>query len=88
VGSGCFEGLPAEARQALEDAASLRRRLERLVRALALGSEMAAELLRSAAPPYEVGEVGTDQLLRLSRRCEQEAKLYRGFEHQLSRYPR
>lgn len=87
MGSSCYEGLPAEARQALEDAESLRRRLERLVRALALGSELAAEVLRSAAESAEQGPAKADHMLLLSRRSEEYAQFYRGFERQLSRHP-
>ena len=86
MGSGCYEGLPADARRALEDAESLRRRLERLVQALALGNELAADVLRSAAQSGESGEVGSDRLLLLSRRSEEYAQFYRGFERQLSRH--
>ena len=81
-----MEGIPAEAKRALEDAESLRRRLVRLVHALALGTELAADALRSAANADEIGPREADQMLLLSRESDELAELYRGFEQQLSHH--
>ena len=81
-----YEGLPVEAKQVLEDAEALRRRLERMLHALALGSELAADVLRSAALSGDCGEGKADRLLVLSRRSEEQAQFYRGVESQMSRY--
>ena len=85
---GCYEGLPAEAQQALQDAEALRRRLVRLVQALALGSELAADVLRSAAQSGEVRAGQADQMLLLSKESDEHAELYRLFERQLSHQSR
>jgi len=83
-----YEGLPAEAREALDTARQLRARLERLLHALALGSELAGELVRSAAQT-EAG-IATEprsELLRLAEQSSEHAELYRELERELLRHP-
>ena len=86
MGAPCYEGLPVEAKQVLEDAEALHRRLVRLLHALALGSELAADILRSAALSGDCGEGKADHMLVLSHRSEEHAQFYRGVERQLSRF--
>lgn len=73
--------LPAETRQVLQDARRLHERLLRLLAALMLASEMAAELLDKAAA--DRGD-DSDELTLAAERARRNAHLYRDFARRLT----
>lgn len=81
MSGGANEALSADARRVLHDACMLRDRLQRLLTALLMTSELAAELLEEAEAAGTPTGLDT---ARAAREAREHALLYREFATRLS----